>query len=39
LDTSGDGTLSKDELLEGYRKYFGNDFNEGEVEALVQMAD
>ena len=39
LDTSGDGTLSKEELLEGYRKYYGNDFNEAEVEALIQMAD
>lgn len=39
LDTSGDGTLSKEELLEGYRKYYGNDFNEQEVEALIQMAD
>lgn len=39
LDTSGDGTLSKEELLEGYRKYYGNDFNESEVEALIQMAD
>ena len=39
LDTSGDGYLSKDELLDGYRKYYGDDFNEAEVEALIAMAD
>ena len=39
LDTSGDGTLSKEELLDGYRKYYGDDFNEKEVEALINMAD
>lgn len=39
MDTSGDGTLSKDELLDGYRKYYGDDFNEKEVEALINMAD
>ena len=39
LDTSGDGYLSKDELLDGYRKYYGDDFNEAEVEALIGMAD
>ena len=26
-------------MLDGYRKYYGNDFNESEVEALMQMAD
>ena len=39
LDTTGDGTLSRDELLDGYRKYYGGDFNEAEVDALIQMAD
>lgn len=39
LDTSGDGSLSKEELLEGYRKYYGNNMNESEVEALIEMAD
>jgi len=39
LDTSGDGSLSKQELLEGYRKYYGNNMNESEVEALIEMAD
>ena len=39
LNKSGDGVLSKKELLEGYRKYYGADFNEAEVEALLNMAD
>ena len=39
IDTSGDGKLSKDELLDGYRKYYGDDFNEAEVDALLSMAD
>lgn len=39
LNKAGDGVLSKSELLEGYRKYYGADFNEAEVEALLNMAD
>lgn len=39
MDTSGDGVLSREELLHGYRKYYGADFNEKEVEALIEMAD
>ena len=39
LDTSGEGFVTKVELLEGYRKFYGNDFNEAEIEALVHMAD
>ena len=39
LDVSGDGSLSKDELLEGFRKYYGSEFNESEVDALIMMAD
>jgi hypothetical protein len=31
--------LTKEELLEGYRTYFGANFNEAEVEALINMAD
>lgn len=31
--------MSKKELLDGYRKYYGADFNEAEVEALLNMAD
>jgi len=32
MDTSGDGFLSKQELLAGYQKFYGADFNEKEVE-------
>lgn len=39
LDTSGEGFLTKEELLDGYRKYYGHDFNEQEIEALIHMAD
>ena len=39
LDINGDGTLSKEELLEGYRKFYGGDFDEKEVEALIEMGD
>jgi len=39
LNKKGDGVLTKQDLLEGYRKYYGSDFNEAEVEALINMAD
>lgn len=39
LDTSGEGFLTKEELMAGYRKYYGHDFNEKEIEALIHMAD
>jgi Ca2+-binding EF-hand superfamily protein len=39
MDTSGDGVLSKEELVHGYQKFYGADFNEKEVEALFEMAD
>lgn len=31
--------LQKEELLHGYQKYYGADFNQKEVEALMEMAD
>ncbi len=31
--------MTKEELLQGYRTYFGANFNEAEVEALINMAD
>ena len=31
--------MSKEELLEGYRKYYGEDFNEKEIANLIMMAD
>lgn len=39
LDKDGSGTLSKDELIEGYRMIYGDNFNEAEVDALINMAD
>ena len=39
LDTSGDGSLSREELIQGYRKHFGHDFDEQRVDNLITMAD
>ena len=39
LDTSGDGTLSRVELINGYRKHFGADFDEQRVDHMITMAD
>lgn len=39
LDKDGSGTLSKDELIEGYRHIYGANYNESEIDALLNMAD
>lgn len=39
LDQNGDGTLSANELLDGYKRFYGQDFNQKEVESLITMAD
>lgn len=39
LDTDGSGTLSKEELMEGYRMIYGDNFDETEIDALMKMAD
>ena len=39
LDKDGNGTLSRDELIEGYRHIYGDNYNESEVDALINMAD
>jgi len=39
LDKDGSGTLEKDELIEGYRMIYGDNFNENEIDALLNMAD
>ena len=39
LDTTGDGTLNREELINGYRKHFGADFNEQRIDQLISMAD
>lgn len=38
LDTNKDGRLSRDELITGYRKIYG-DFAEDEVDKIITMAD
>ena len=39
MDTDGSGYLSKEELIEGYRAIYGDNFNESEIDALMNMAD
>ena len=39
LDTTGDGTLSREELISGYRRHFGADFDEKKIDGLITMAD
>ena len=39
LDKDGSGTLDRDELIQGYREIYGDNFNEEEVDALINMAD
>jgi len=31
--------LNRDELIDGYRNLYGDNFNESEVTALLNMAD
>lgn len=38
LDTNGDGKLSKEEVRDGYSKYFG-DFNEEQIENIFNNLD
>lgn len=39
LDKDGSGRLDKEELIEGYRMIFGDNYNEAEIDALINMAD
>lgn len=39
LDKDNSGYLDKEELLEGYRMIYGDNYNESEVDALLNMAD
>lgn len=39
LDTNGNGTLSKEELYNGYKRIFGDAFSPEEVDELFKKAD
>ncbi len=34
IDTNGDGVLSKEEILDGYEKYFGVPIDDAEVDKM-----
>lgn len=39
MDVNGDGTLSKQEVRDGYRDYFGKDISRKEVDAMFLAVD
>lgn len=39
LDTNGDGTLSREEILEGYKQLMDEEEAEAEVNRIMQMVD
>ena len=39
LDKDGSGTLTKEELMEGYRIIYGDNFDEADIDAMINMAD
>jgi calcium-dependent protein kinase len=39
LDKNGNGSLSRDELLEAYKNLRGVDFDESEIDELMKKAD
>ena len=39
MDKDGSDTLSRDELVEGYRMIYGDNYDEEEIDALINMAD
>lgn len=39
MDSNGDGILSKDEILEAYKKYMDDDQAEVEVQKIMDLVD
>jgi calcium-dependent protein kinase len=39
LDKNGDGKLSKEEILDGYEKYFGKHMEMDEIEKMFDAID
>ena len=39
MDKNGNGSLSRDELLEAYKNLRGVDFDESEIDELMKKAD
>ena len=39
LDKDGNGVLDRQELVDGYREIHGDNFDENEIEELLNMAD
>lgn len=39
MDTNGDGKLQKDEIQEGYKKFFGRELSSEEVDEMFAKVD
>jgi calcium-dependent protein kinase len=39
LDKNGDGKLSKEEILEGYDKFFGKNMDKEDIEKMFDAVD
>lgn len=39
IDKNGNGRLSRDELIEGFREIRGTNFNEKEIDDLIKQVD
>lgn len=39
MDGDGDGRLSKEEIMEGYEKFFGKTLNKEDVDKIFELVD
>ena len=39
MDEDGDGRLSKEEIMEGYEKFFGKTLNKEDVDKIFELVD